>query len=273
MTQAAGLASLFMYDMPEFRRANESWWQGLARAMRAEGIEAVPEQLCEVADPLAHWARPKLLFSQTCGYPLTHALKGKVTVIATPMYDCNGCAGANYTSLVLVRDEDPASEVADLADRTAVVNSFDSQSGFSSLRSVVAPFAQEGRFFAQVTCSGGHLASMAVVQAGQADVCAIDAVTYALAERYRPSAKDGLRVLAQGPEAPGLPYITAGGAADEQLRRLRTAVRSAMEDRDLAATREALFIMGAELLPEDAYTRILDLEEAATQKLPEMIVA
>ncbi len=270
MTQADGLASLFMYDMPEFRRANESWWQGLARAMRAEGLEAVPERLCEVADPMAHWVRPELLFSQTCGYPLTHALKGKVTVIATPAYACRGCVGTNYSSLVLVRDEDPAREVSDLADRIAVVNSFDSQSGFSSLRSLVAPFAQEGRFFAQVICSGGHLASMAAVRTGQADVCAIDAVTYALAERYRPAARDGLRVLAQGPEAPGLPYITAGAVADVQLQRLRSAVCSAMEDRDLAATREALLLAGVEVLPKGAYARILDLENAAEEKLPEM---
>lgn len=270
MTQALGLASLFMYDMPEFWSANESWWHGLARAMTAEGIEAVPAHLSEVSHPMAHWVRPELLFSQTCGYPLTHGLRGKVTVIATPAYDCYGCVGAEYCSLILVRDEDSSQGMSDLAGRTAVVNSFDSQSGFSSLRSAVAPFARDGRFFDRIETSGGHLASMAAVQAGRGDVCAIDAVTYALAARYRPGALDGLRILERGPEAPGLPYITAGGVSAEKLRRLRAAVFTAMEDPDLASTREALLIAGAEVLPQEAYVRILDLENAALERLPEM---
>lgn len=270
MTQAVGLASLFMYDMPEFRSANESWWQGLARAMTAEGVEAVPECLSETLNPMAHWGDPDLLFSQTCGYPLTHGLQGKVAVIATPAYGCDGCTGAHYCSLILVRDEDPAVRISDLAGRSAVVNSFDSQSGFSSLRSVVAPFARQGGFFDRIKTSGGHLVSMAEVQAGRSDVCAIDAVTYALAARYRPASIDGLRILDRGPEAPGLPYITAAGMSEEGLRRLRAAVCSAMDDPKLASTREALLIAGAEVLPVSAYTRILELENAGLERLPEM---
>ncbi len=271
MTQATGLASLFMYDMPEFRHANQSWWQGLARAMTAEGIEGVPGRLSEVADPMQHWGKPDLLFSQTCGYPLTHALLGKVAVVATPAYDCDGCAGTTYCSLILVRDGDPAQRIADLTGRTAVVNSLDSQSGFSSLRSVAAPLARDGRFFARLEISGGHLASMDAVRAGQADVCAIDAVTYGLAARYRPSAVDGLRILDRGPEAPGLPYITAGAGSADRLQRLRSALFAALEAPDLSATRAALMIKGAVVLPADAYDRILDLEREAQMRLPEMV--
>lgn len=267
------IAGLFMYAMPEFARANASWWQGLARAMRAEGIEEVPERLSEVVDPMAHWLNAGLLFSQTCGYPLTHALSGKVTVIATPAYDCDGCNGASYCSLILVRHDDPVREIAGLENRTAVVNSFDSQSGFSSLRSVVAPFAQDGAFFSEVMSSGSHLASMAAVRAGRADVCAIDAVTYALAARYRPSAIEDLRILDRGPEAPGLPYVTAGGCPSDRLQRLRAALFAALEAPDLETARAALLIKGAEVLPDDAYDRILDLEREAQAELPRMSVS
>lgn len=259
-----------MYAMPEFERANADWWQGLARAMRRAGIEGVPDRLSGAADPMAHWLSADLLFSQTCGYPLTHALSGKVTVIATPAYDCDGCRGTNYSSLILVRHDDPVREIAGLAGRTAVVNSFDSQSGFSSLRSVVAPSAQAGAFFSEIKSSGGHLASMEAVRSGRADVCAIDAVTHALAARYRPSAIDGLRVLGRGPEAPGLPYITAGRSPGDRLQRLRAALFAALETPDLEAVRAALLITGAKVLPDDAYDRILTLEREARQKLPRM---
>ncbi|WP_282606850.1 phosphate/phosphite/phosphonate ABC transporter substrate-binding protein [Pelagibius sp. Alg239-R121] len=263
MSGAIGHASLAMYAMPEFQRANESWWKGLSQAMVAEGVDGVPERLAEASNLKAHWTKPDLLFSQTCGYPLMHGLAGKVTVIATPGYDCHGCEGSNYCSFILVRENETAAGLSDLIGRSAVVNSHDSQSGFSALRAAIAPFATDGRFFSSVGVSGGHMASMAEVKAGNADVCSVDAVTYALAARYRPSATEGLRVLAFSPQAPGLPYITAGGTGKDRLQRIRAALFSAIEDPKLADTREALLIERAEVLPNKAYDRILYLENEA----------
>lgn len=263
MTLGLGRASLAMYDMPEFGAAKRDWWQGLARAMRSEGLTDVPEELDSVADLYAHWTSPDLLFSQTCGYPLTHALAGKVAVVATPGYRCEGCSGTNYSSLILVRGDDPAMCLPDLRGRAAVINAADSQSGFSALRSVVAPFAVQGRFFSKVGVSGAHAASLQWVREQRADVCAVDAVTYALAARYRPVLTEGLRVLAYSPEAPSLPYITVGGSGEERLKRLRTALFQAMERSDLAAAREALLMEGCEVLPERAYDRILEIENQA----------
>ena len=108
------IATLSMYDLPELRAATDAWWAGLAKAFRNEGIDPVPEALSrgDIDDP---WART--LFGQTCGYPLTHALEGRVRVIATPAYDCPGCDGSDYSSLVVVRKDDPAQTLADLRGR------------------------------------------------------------------------------------------------------------------------------------------------------------
>ena len=75
-------ASLPMYDLPEVRHATAAWWQGLARAFRAEGIADVPDRLDSVAGLYDHWRLPDLLFSQTCGYPLTHGIAGAVRLVA-----------------------------------------------------------------------------------------------------------------------------------------------------------------------------------------------
>lgn len=265
MTKVPARVSLSMYSMPEFESARLDFWRGLACAMKAEGLKDVPENLEEVPDLETHWTSPDLLFGQTCGYPLTHALAGQVTLIATPAYHCAGCRGTNYSSVILVRKDDPATGLSELRGRRAVINSVDSQSGFSALRSVIAPHAEGGVFFTEVGVSGGHLNSVSWVCDERADVCAVDAVTYALASRYRPALTDRLRVLAYSPDAPCLPYITAGGAGEERLQRLRGAVSKVMEDGDLAATREALLISGAEVLPLTAYDRILELEAKAVE--------
>src|SRR3546814_8202871 len=83
-------ASLPMYDLPGLEAATDAWWAGLAAAFRAEGLHQVPERLTREGGHAALWTAPDLLFSQTCGYPLTHALAGRVTLVATPIYDCPG---------------------------------------------------------------------------------------------------------------------------------------------------------------------------------------
>ncbi len=257
------LASLPMYDLPALRAATDGLWAGLARAMVARGIDGVPARLDRERDREALWRSPDLLFSQTCGYPLTHDLAGQVTLLATPVYRILGRQTSDYCSLLLVREEDPASTLADLRGRRAAINAEDSQSGYSALRHAVAPLAQAGRFFAEVLTSGAHLRSAALVREGEADVCAIDAVTYALAQRANPPALAGLRVLAETAWAPNLPYVTRRGADGDLLDRLRAALETAMADPDLAAVREDLLLAGIEVLPPEAYGRIVEMEAEA----------
>ena len=60
-------------------------WQGTIRT-------TIPEP------PLrAHWLNPRLLLSQTCGYPLMTELRDRVTLLATPRYLFEGCAGSDYS--------------------------------------------------------------------------------------------------------------------------------------------------------------------------------
>ncbi len=65
-------------------------------------LPAVPAALERGRDRDEQWRSPDLLLSQTCGYPLTHALAGRVDLVATPCYGVRGCEGADYRSLVVV---------------------------------------------------------------------------------------------------------------------------------------------------------------------------
>lgn len=257
------LASLPMYDLPELRQATDAWWTGLAQAFRLEGVTEVPARLTRSAAHREDWTSPDLLFTQTCGYPLTHDLAGKVRLIATPRYRADGCEGASYCSFVLVREDSPARGAADLRGLRCAVNNLDSQSGYSALRGLVAPLARAGRFFGDVSISGSHVASIGMLAAGTADVAAVDCVTIALARRIRPSALAGIRILCRTASAPSLPYVTAFRASDDLVRRLQAGLRRAVEDPDMGAARDALLIDGTSELALDAYRRIGEIEEAA----------
>jgi ABC-type phosphate/phosphonate transport system substrate-binding protein len=252
-----------MYEPPELRAATDAWWQGLARHFRAAGIADVPDALTRPDDPYVHWAEPALLFSQTCGYPLTHACAGKFTVLATPCYTAPGCEGTDYRSLLIVPESSTARTFEDLRGRTACYNSEDSHSGHNVLRATFAPLARDGRFFGRVVRSGGHIRSAAMIAAGEADVAALDCVTHALYARHAPWRLEGTRVLAQTEAAPGLPYVTASATDPRDALALREGITSALADPALAPVRDALLLAGADLLPPGAYEAICEVERRA----------
>ena len=258
-------ASLPMYDLPELRAATDAWWQGLARALSRAGIAEVPASLTRGPPEEQLWRDPGLLLSQSCGYPLTHGVKHLVVPVATPVYEAPGCVGARYSSAFVVRAGDPAASLAELAGRRCAVNGPQSQSGYNVLRHAVAPLSRDGRFFAEVAVTGGHGASVAALAGSRADVAAIDCVTYRLFELYQPAAVAALRVLAWSETVPGLPYVTRAEAGPDILERLRDGLMAALADPDLATAREALLLTGAEVLEPEAYGRIVEMEQEATQ--------
>lgn len=261
------IAALPMYDLPELRWATDRLWQGLAHHLRAAGVTDAPEALARDRALEAIWGAPDLLLAQTCGYPLTHAFAGRLTVVGVPVYEAEGCDpegrfGPTYCSAIVVRQGEPVQDLALMKGRRAAINSWDSQSGMSALRAAVAPFADEGRFFDAVIETGSHADSAAAVATGLADVAAIDCVTWALLGDVRPDAASPLRVLDWSTPAPALPFVTAPVNAT-LVPSLTIALTETVEDPDLAEACAALRLVGV-APPEAAdYARILEIESAA----------
>jgi ABC-type phosphate/phosphonate transport system substrate-binding protein len=250
------LASLPMYDLCELRGAHAALWAGIARHLRRAGVAEVPPALCQERPAGRIWAAPELLLSQCCGADLKGRFAGALRLVATPRYRAPGCTGANYASLVVVREGSSIREIEDLRGRVAAVNRPQSHSGMSALRALIAPLSREGRFFAAVKVSGAHAASLALVATGAADVAAIDCVTHALLERHRPAALAGTRVLCRTASAPAPPYVTRARAGDDLVPHLRAALRAALADPALFAARDELLLAGVEVLAPSAYLRI-----------------
>ncbi|MDB6001453.1 MAG: phosphate transporter substrate-binding protein [Rhizobacter sp.] len=249
-----------MYDVD--RDAVRSWWHGLAAALRAQGLRGVPDALEWPQDLGAHWHDPNLLLGQTCGHPLVSRLATRVQVVGAFRYTAPGCSGIQYRSELLARTDAPGCSIEDFRGSIAAVNDRESHSGFHALRARVAPFATNGRFFASYTESGSHRASLALLQARQADVAAIDCVTLALLRRHAPETLAGLHVIGSTARAPGLPLITAARTTAEELVQLRRALRAACADDALRSVREALFIGGFVAAPLAAWHRITAMQAA-----------
>lgn len=233
------VATLPMYDWPEVRAANDRFWTYLRDSLRSFGFPA-PDALerAECDDNL--WLDPGLVLGQTCGLPLVSGLAASVSVIGTPAYDIE-CGAGCYYSVVVVRKDSALTDIRDVMRTRLAYNSPTSQSGYGALAYYLLDQSCEGPVFSEKKVSGSHRQSLRLVAEGEADVAAIDAVSWQLALRHEPAAAS-LRVLAQTEPTPGLPFICAkhpGWSID----RMHLAVVEAMAALD-AETSDELLLAG-----------------------------
>lgn len=244
-----------MYAEPELRPTIERWWAGVARHLREHGVTGVPDALTWAEDRYLPWRSPDLLFSQTCGHPLVHAVAGSVQIVATPHYGAPGCEGPRYRSLILVREDTQARSIEDLRGRRLAVNGLDSYSGYHAWRRVLPGSGGVEETFGEVVLTGSHRASIRSVREGRADVSAVDCVSHALLGERSPEDLAGTRILDRSPLAPALPFITGRATAGAELGRIRDGLFAALADPGLAKARAGLLLTGASVLGEADYRR------------------
>ena len=250
------VASMPMYDMPEISSALDSLWKDMARNLRLEGIRDVPRKLVHGQSLKNLWDNPALCISQCCGYDLVNRYADRLIPIATPHYGAPGCKGYDYSSVVIVREDYPGDDVLKMRGAVCAINGPESHSGMGALRALVAPKNRKGRFFSKVKISGSHAGSVEMVRSGQADVAAIDCVTYALLEWYKPTAIDGIRKLGTTHRAPGIPYVANANADKDTIARMRTALLKTFNNAKLADVRRALYLQSIEITESSSYGRI-----------------
>lgn len=258
------VASLGMYDFPWTAAANDAVWGAVAERLRRVGIEA-PRNLWRGVDLNQIWRGPKLLFGQTCGYPYVASLRGAATLIATPVYAFPGCDGASHSSVIIASKRSARRALADFAGARAAVNAHDSNTGMNLFRATIAPIARGRPFFGRVIVTGSHEASMIAVSEGEADIAAIDCVSFALLRQGRPELAENIEPIGRSPRAPGLPFIMSASLAASCLVAVRTALFAALSDAALATARETIGIVGAEILADADYERVAKIERDAIE--------
>jgi len=265
-------ASLAMYDSwPPVQAANDQIWLGIRDRLRAAGV-AAPDHLDRAISYHGIWLQPDLVLAQTCGYPYVSELKGKVRLVATPAFSFPGGQGTQRVSFIVVPADSKVDCVEALRGSIAAVNDWASNSGMNLFRAAIMPLARDGRFFSEIKITGGHLLSIKAVRDGEADVAAIDTVTWGMVAKHQPDMLAGVRILAETPSGPGLPYITRLDASDAEVDALRSAIAETIADPAYAGAVSALGLTGIEILGDEDYDR-LDAYRREAERLNYPIIA
>lgn len=265
------LVSFPMYDFEEVSQATAEFWSALRDEIlvRAPDLD-LPEcyiSAANIADLFGHWLDPALFLSQTCGYPLTHSLKGQVRYVATPVYSVPGCTDdGDYCSFILARRDSGITNLEAARKAAFAYNERGSQSGYNAMSWMTHGLADcdPDAFFGATKESGGHRNSMRMVAQGEADICAVDCVTYALIKHHAPQEIEDLIVLDETPKAPALPFITSLTTSDEYLAIIQDALRFVFERPEVTRIKQMIFLKNINIRPLSSYNLICDVKVAKT---------
>lgn len=242
------IASLGMYDAGPARAANDRLWARVRDGLRARGI-AAPEALTRGEGAYwPAWESPDLLLSQTCGYPFRARLHDRVTLVGTPDHGLPGCPPGHYRSVFVARADDPRGLDALAAARLAW-NEDLSQSGWAA---PACHLLSLGLTLHPALRSGGHRLSARAVAQGQADLAALDAVTWAMMQADGDPSAPALRVVGQTAPTPALPYIAARGADRAVIFAALAGAIAALDAQD----RATLHLHGLVEIPAPAYLAV-----------------
>ncbi|MEM7193368.1 MAG: PhnD/SsuA/transferrin family substrate-binding protein [Pseudomonadota bacterium] len=226
------LVSFPMYARKEVAESYDRFWNAVRSNLLEVGIQA-PRDLTSVEDLLAHWMSPRLLISQTCGMPYRNHLHNCVSLIGTPDYGHEECRAGYYRSAIVVRAADSRPNLAAYSGALFAYNDMGSQSGIS------APLnhaATHGVHFSRWVQSHAHTNSARMVASGEADIAAIDALSWKQINRYDSFAAS-LRVLDwTEPATPTLPFITSKTQNAELLYQALAQAIDSLSEIDQAVT-------------------------------------
>jgi len=243
-TRGSPFASLPMYDRPQNAAAHDALWALIRDSLRARGVEA-PETLDRAMPVMAGWQSPDLLLGQVCNLPWRALLRDRLTLLCTGDYGLADTAPGLYRSVLIVRAEDAAADLADCAGHRFVYSDPLSHSGWGAAQ---AEAAARGLRLNVALQSGAHSESLRAVAEGRADLASIDAQSFAMFRRWEPDAAR-VKVIGTTAASPGMSFVTAAG-------RNPAPVRAALHDAVAAlpaAHRATLGLRGLVTLAPAAY--------------------
>jgi ABC-type phosphate/phosphonate transport system substrate-binding protein len=237
----------------------------VAERLLTGGVTHVPRSLTRDLDYRAMWRHPGLLLGQACEYPMSKSFREYLRPVARPRYRAVGCDASSYRSVIVTRATDPAQSLAEMRNCRCVINEPDSNSGMNLFRAAIAPIAGGTRYFRSVHYSGSHRHSLELVVAEEADITAIDCVTWAHLERGQPLLTARAKVVGWTPASPCLPFVTSHLTSETTIQALRRVLAEVFADEALRQSLDLLLLTGAETETNATFDRVLGLERDARQ--------
>lgn len=229
------------YEVPGTETLYDELWAQLRAHLLAEGFEDgdLPLELNRSRPHDELLKRSDLLLTQTCGYDIAEERPLPWTLIGTWGY---GDRPGTYTSYVVVREDSSIVTLDQVCDRRMIANSSRSYSGYHVWTALLRTPSID--VFSQIPWSGSHMQSLRALQSGQADIAAVDTVTWDLLQKFAPDFLEGLRPLAESAPVPAPPLISSRDLPPQKIERLKNVLRRLLHEPESYKICRELLITG-----------------------------
>ena len=204
-----------------------------------------------------------LLIGHTCGYPLMTQLQDALTPLCVPCFDLPGASGKYYTSQFIVPADSAIESLQQCRGKIVAINGRDSNSGMNVLRHALAELGARPHYFAATRITGGHHASIEAVAANQAQLAAIDCVSYQLIADQDPDLIAAVRIIGQSERTCGLPLVMPAAGYSRELKETWVAALNQGLAGVPSAVRKTLHLDRFESVALNDYRSIVELENFA----------
>ena len=190
---------------------------------------------------------------QVCGITYATAPAGQMRYLATMVADDPAVPAGHYNSLLITPRAGGLATPADFdpARHRAVINEAGSFSGSLTFTAHMA--SAHNRGIGTALLSGAHLDSVVMVARGEAELAAIDRISFALARRTVPDEVAGVTVIGETRPYPGIPFVADAGLPDDVVSRLRDAILGFRDNPAWPDMKAVLGISDIIILDEDLY--------------------
>jgi phosphonate transport system substrate-binding protein len=181
----------------------------------------------DAAWPERYWLieKGKIEIGWICGLPYVIQAdrpEPGIELLAAPVmvgerYGARPC----YFSDVVVRQESPWQQFADLRGASWAYNEPGSHSGYNIVRFTLATMGVDGRFFSRIVGSGSHMNSLNMILHGEVDASAIDSTVLEWACQLRPLLRQQIHIIDTLGPSPSPPLVIQRSIPPELKTRIR----------------------------------------------------
>jgi ABC-type phosphate/phosphonate transport system substrate-binding protein len=216
---------------------------------------------------MRHWLGAGMLLSQCCGLPFIEELHTSVNVVGTPLWTDVSDESGRYRTVIVVPESLGVTSIDQAEGLRPVVSNTQSLSGWCSLGVALTNATNDSVVATPYVQSGGHAASLQMLQDNEADIASIDSATFRLLSRHRPALVENVRVIGYGPAVPATPFIVSKSLVvdtDEVCR----VISEVFGRSELQSALGNIGISGFVRLANSDYDGVMDLVKIAEVVLP-----
>ena len=190
---------------------------------------------------------------QICGIAFANAPAGQLRYLATFVADDPTIPAGHYNSILVTQREAGLATPADFdpTRHRAVINETGSFSGNLTFDAHMA--AEHNIGLGTPLVSGAHLKSIGMVARGEADLAAIDRISFALARQTVPEDVAGVTVIGETASHPGVPFVADSSLPEDVIMRLQTEILAYREDPAWAEMQSILGLSDITVLDQSVY--------------------